>query len=99
MRKLWVGSAGGSEGKSAITALLKLIQGQPGQASNERQDNEEDGKTKKKKGAQPLNRPLIAICNDLYAPVLRPLRNVAKIVSFKSPEVNSLLARNKCGVA
>jgi chromosome transmission fidelity protein 18 len=26
----------------------------------------------------PLMRPIIAICNDLYAPALRPLRDVAK---------------------
>ncbi|KAK2076248.1 hypothetical protein QBZ16_001180 [Prototheca wickerhamii] len=33
----------------------------------------------------PLLRPIIAICNDLYAPALRPLRDVARIFHFRKP--------------
>lgn len=43
---------------------------------------------KAKKRARALNRPLIAICNDLYAPALRPLRPVAKILQFAQPQVS-----------
>lgn len=72
---------GGAEGKGAINALLKLVQGAsepsaPGTFAK-----------KKGKGSQPLNRPLIAICNDLYAPALRPLRNVARLIAFKQTQV------------
>lgn len=45
---------------------------------------------KRRKKRQALNRPIIAICNDLYAPVLRPLRNVAAILSFAKPRVRTL---------
>ena len=73
--------AGGAEGKGAINALLKLIQGGSDQ-------NVPGTFAKKKgKGTQPLNRPLIAICNDLYAPALRPLRNIARLIAFKQTQV------------
>lgn len=36
---------------------------------------------------RPLMRPIICICNDLYAPALRPLRDVAKVFHFKKPQV------------
>jgi len=39
--------------------------------------------------AQPLQRPIIAICNDLYAPALRPLRAVARVVQFRPPAVRA----------
>lgn len=90
---------GGAEGRGAIQALLKLIQagsekgsGAGGGAAAEDHDYEEGGadgrpKRKGKKRAQPLCRPLIAICNDLYAPALRPLRAIAKIVNYKKPTV------------
>jgi len=39
--------------------------------------------SKKGKGPPPLARPLICIANDLYAPALRPLREVAQIFQFK----------------
>ena len=45
------------------------------------------------KGQAPLCRPIIAICNDLYAQVLRPLRDVAKIIRMKPPQTSHLTAR------
>ncbi|KAJ3101426.1 hypothetical protein HDU97_001356 [Phlyctochytrium planicorne] len=51
------------------------------------------GGSKKKKSARTLNRPIICICNDLYSPVLRPLRNVAKIINFKTPPFRILANR------
>jgi len=39
--------------------------------------------SRKGKGLPPLVRPLICIANDLYAPALRPLREVAQIFQFK----------------
>jgi len=44
-----------------------------------------NGAIKKRKGPGPLMRPIIAICNDLYAPALRPLRDVAKVFRMVAP--------------
>ncbi|XP_034834660.1 chromosome transmission fidelity protein 18 homolog [Maniola hyperantus] len=51
----------------------------------------EDGKKKSK--SQPLKRPVIAICNDLYATSLRPLRPVSLIVTVGSITPARLAAR------
>ena len=71
---------GGAEGKGAINTLLKLVQGSG--------DSTAAGDFAKKRGkaAAPLNRPLIAICNDLYTPALRPLRNIARMITFKQTQ-------------
>ena len=52
-----------------------------------------NGAVKKKKGPGPLMRPIIAICNDLYAPALRPLRDVAKVFRMTAPHSARLNAR------
>jgi hypothetical protein len=40
-----------------------------------KKDDNSEGK-KKKKGGRGITRPIICICNDLYASSLRPLRQV-----------------------
>jgi hypothetical protein len=45
------------------------------------------------RGARPLNRPIICICNDLYAPALRPLREAAHVLHMRPPPTARLLAR------
>lgn len=51
-------------------------------------------KTKKRKAAsQLLLRPIIAICNNLYAPALDKLKPHCEIISFKRPSDSSLLER------
>ena len=48
-----------------------------------------DGNSKRarrKKGPGPLLRPIVAVCNDPYAPALRPLREVAKIFRVPAPD-------------
>ena len=40
-----------------------------------------------------LQRPIICICNDQYAPVLRPLRAVAEIYVIKPPNSRDLAKR------
>ncbi|XP_026735322.1 chromosome transmission fidelity protein 18 homolog [Trichoplusia ni] len=54
---------------------------------------------KKKAKTQPLKRPIIAICNDLYAPSLRPLRAVSLtvLVGGVSPARLSLRLQQVCG--
>ena len=46
-----------------------------------------------KKRLKPLMRPIICICNDLYAPALRPLREVAKVFHFRRPSAERLAHR------
>ncbi|DBA73642.1 TPA: hypothetical protein ACH3X2_009627 [Trebouxia sp. C0005] len=96
------GIAGGSDGRSAVQVLLKLIQASGGKDGNQQDDEQQtaDGrgqmlgvKKKSKKAAQQLCRPIIAVCNDMYAPALRPLRGIAKIVQFRKPSVERLLQR------
>ena len=111
--------AGGAEGRSAITALLKLVTATAGkpkaggaaeeapaaaEGDGDSDSDEEGGGSKaaaagpsgraaaaggggggKKQRLRPLLRPIIAICNDLYAPALRPLRDVARVFHFKKP--------------
>ncbi|CAH0589212.1 unnamed protein product [Chrysodeixis includens] len=48
---------------------------------------------KKKAKTQPLKRPVIAICNDLYATSLRPLRAIALIVHVGGVSVPRLVSR------
>lgn len=43
--------------------------------------------------AKPLRRPIICICNDLYAPALRPLRQYARIIRFKKPSPQLIVKR------
>ena len=62
------------------------------QASTDDKANPFQIKKKTKKAAQPLCRPIIAVCNDMYAPALRPLKGVAKIVQFKKPSVSNPLS-------
>jgi chromosome transmission fidelity protein 18 len=52
--------------------------------------------TKKKgKGAKPLCRPIVCICNNLFAPALKPLRQVAHIVQLRKPSPVMLSKRLK----
>ena len=86
------GALGGAEGRGAIQALLSIINGgskggraRHGDENDAGADNDAVGKKTKRKGPGPLMRPIICICNDLYAPALRPLREVAKIFRMVPP--------------
>ena len=93
------GCAGGAEGRSAVQALLKLLQGgrkaAPGKENQDGGDAAEGpaakaGGRKRKGQSKALQRPLIAICNDLFVSALRPLRAAAKILHFSQPQVPCL---------
>ncbi|WJZ89353.1 hypothetical protein VitviT2T_008576 [Vitis vinifera] len=58
---------------------------------------DESGQISSKKGHKTasLSRPVICICNDLYAPALRPLRQVAKVHIFVQPTVSRVVSRLK----
>ncbi|KAJ3153578.1 hypothetical protein HDU89_000620 [Geranomyces variabilis] len=51
------------------------------------------GTSKKAAPRRALLRPIICICNDPYAPVLRPLRHLAQLVDFRPPPVKTLARR------
>ncbi|KAJ2721427.1 Guanosine-diphosphatase [Coemansia sp. Benny D115] len=48
-------------------------------------DETPDPKKKKRSGQRPLLRPIICICNNVYAPVLRPLRQMAQCYHVHPP--------------
>ncbi|KDO32476.1 hypothetical protein SPRG_02953 [Saprolegnia parasitica CBS 223.65] len=81
------GALHGNEGRGAIAALQDLI---AVPYSNKKKD-----KAAKKKSGHPLIRPIICICNDQYAPVLRPLRKLAKIFVLGTPDPRQLMSRLK----
>jgi len=63
---------------------------------NDEQDgSSRRGKRAKKPTLPPLRRPIICICNDAYAPSLRPLRAIAKIVDFTAAPKNKFVDRLK----
>eukprot|EP00026_Physarum_polycephalum_P001668 Phypoly_transcript_01670.p1 GENE.Phypoly_transcript_01670~~Phypoly_transcript_01670.p1 ORF type:complete len:1072 (-),score=303.53 Phypoly_transcript_01670:11-3154(-) len=49
----------------------------------------------KRSGSVVLQRPIICICNDMYVPALRKLRNVAKIFHFTKPLQSRITSRLK----
>lgn len=87
------GVAAGGEGKSAVSALIKLAQAKVEKRSNQQEEDAGGKPSRKKKKEKPLTRPIICICNDLYAPVLRPLRDVARVFHVRPPSAEKLVER------
>ncbi|KAF2034120.1 chromosome transmission fidelity protein 18 [Setomelanomma holmii] len=88
------GSSGGGEG-GFVKALIDLINLDE---KNSRMLGQNQGSTgtKKRKGDKfRLLRPLILICNDLYHPSLRPLRqsSLAEVVHIRKPALNMVVTR------
>ncbi|KAG0606534.1 hypothetical protein M758_9G148800 [Ceratodon purpureus] len=97
------GALSGAEGKGAIDALLEIINAEK-KLSLGKENEMEEGfvrKNSRKKGApvRRLSRPVICICNDLYAPALRNLRQVARVHVFVQPSISRVVSRLKyiCG--
>ncbi|KAH9315407.1 hypothetical protein KI387_024034, partial [Taxus chinensis] len=60
--------------------------------------NTQSLKATKKKGSSNsgrLSRPVICICNDLFAPALRSLRQVARVHTFAQPSTSRVVSRLK----
>ncbi len=87
------GGGGGASGESHgfIRALVRLIES--GKGSDSKAGGLAARGKKQRKGSKPLLRPIICICNDLYAPSLRPLRPMAKLVRFHKPPTNLVVKR------
>src|SRR5690242_14867632 len=79
---------------ASCRALMMLLAAEKS-AEADAGDDAQQPPTKRngRQGTQPLCRPIIAVCNDLYAPALRPLRNVALIVQFKKTSPDKLANR------
>ncbi|KAG6731295.1 hypothetical protein I3842_01G122700 [Carya illinoinensis] len=88
-----------SDGKGAVEVLLKMVSAE--KKSDMGKENvakeEQSGKKSSKKGHKTasLSRPVICICNDLYAPALRTLRQVAKVHVFVCPTASRVVSRLK----
>ncbi|XP_077380555.1 chromosome transmission fidelity protein 18 homolog [Festucalex cinctus] len=74
---------------AAINILLATLNRKDGNSSEAGADS-----TKKKKKKEPiLLRPIICICNDLYVPALRPLRQQAFLLTFPQTQPSRLTQR------
>ncbi|KAF7131899.1 hypothetical protein RHSIM_Rhsim09G0051800 [Rhododendron simsii] len=70
------------DGKGAVEVILKMLSAER-KSDVGKEDESKEGQigrtsSRKKHRSASLSRPVICICNDLYAPALRPLRQVAK---------------------
>lgn len=88
------GGGGGASGESHgfIRALVRLVEMGKG-AGPKVAGLGARGKKQQHKGFKPLLRPIICICNDLYAPSLRPLRPISKLIRFHKPPTNLVVKR------
>ncbi|KAJ4813859.1 Chromosome transmission fidelity protein 18-like protein [Rhynchospora pubera] len=93
------------DGKGAVEVILKMVAAER-KGSSEKRDVDEategqaqaqsrKASSKKRHRVAKLSRPIICICNDLYAPALRQLRQVAKVHTFMQPTVNRVVNRLK----
>ncbi|KAM7259981.1 hypothetical protein ACFE04_015722 [Oxalis oulophora] len=83
------------DGKGAVDVILKMVSAEKKHVSEK--ENDQSAKKSSKKGhkASTLSRPVICICNDLFAPALRRLRQVAKVHVFVQPSVSRVASRLK----
>lgn len=88
----------GSSERSLITLLVKLANSAK-KSTSLAEDADDDESTKKRKVYKKnipdlvLNRPIICICNDVYAPALRPLRPLLHIIKLQKPPTTALAKR------
>ncbi|RWA14279.1 hypothetical protein EKO27_g781 [Xylaria grammica] len=90
------GSGGSGEG-GFIKALMDLITTGEKNAAGQDAKTQQPGKHKKKGDDFRQMRPLILICNDVYHPSLRPLRqsSLAEIIHVGKPTVDAVVTRLK----
>ena len=88
------GSGGSGEG-GFVKALIDLVLLDQKNESGNTSSNNYGNKKKKKGDDFRLLRPLVLICNDVYAPALRPLRqsNLAEIIHVGKPTMDSVVNR------
>ncbi|GLI67361.1 hypothetical protein VaNZ11_011539 [Volvox africanus] len=92
-------AGGGAGGKAAVPGTDADGDGSDGENEDIGEGGRKAPGAKKRVGGRqgsqrrPLCRPIICICNDLYAPALRPLRDVARVFHFSAPASERLTAR------
>lgn len=87
-------TGGGASGEGGfVKALIDLV------LADQKANNLAAGVTRKRKGRKGdlfrLQRPIVAICNDLYAPALKALRPLAEIVHMRKPPAGLMVGRLK----
>ncbi|KAI1824000.1 hypothetical protein F4861DRAFT_284937 [Xylaria intraflava] len=92
-----VAGAGGSGEGGFIKALMDLITTGEKNAAGQENRAQHSGRNKKKGDDFRQMRPLILICNDVYHPSLRPLRqsNLAEVIHVGKPTVDAVVTRLK----
>uniref|UniRef100_A0A453IFM4 AAA+ ATPase domain-containing protein n=1 Tax=Aegilops tauschii subsp. strangulata TaxID=200361 RepID=A0A453IFM4_AEGTS len=87
------------DGKGAVEVILKMINADKNNNSDRSNGAEETqvqkASSRKSHRTAKLLRPVICICNDLYAPALRKLRQVAKVHIFVQPTISRVVNRLK----
>ncbi|KAJ2884665.1 Chromosome transmission fidelity protein 18 [Coemansia asiatica] len=69
-----------------VSMLVKLATAEEHtKAAADRGGNKRTGQKKRRSDQRPLLRPIICICNNAYAPVLRPLRQIAQCYHVNAP--------------
>lgn len=88
------GSSGGGEG-GFVKALIDLIMLDQKNSSGLSGLSQAPASRKKKGDRFRLLRPLILICNDVYHPSLRPLRQSshAEVIHMRKPQIQTITAR------
>jgi chromosome transmission fidelity protein 18 len=88
------GSGGGGEG-GFVKALIDLINLDEKNSKTAGQHSASESTKKKKGDGFRLLRPLVLICNDVYHPSLRPLRqsSLAEIIHIRKPALNMVATR------
>ncbi|KAG0333301.1 hypothetical protein BG004_000897 [Podila humilis] len=86
-----VSTSGGEQ--SFIKLLVDIASVEIGSTDDKDKRTTGTGRRTKKFTKAPLMRPIICICNDQYAPVLRPLRVIAQIYQFRKPSVRTVVTR------
>lgn len=84
------------DGKGAVEVILKMVTDRKkSYVRNDTSEEQYGRKSIKGRKSMSLSRPVICICNDLYAPSLRLLRHVAKVHVFSQPTLNRVVNRLK----
>ncbi|CAM0872425.1 unnamed protein product [Alopecurus aequalis] len=86
------------DGKGAVEVILKMINADKNnsdRSTGAEENHVQKASSRKGHRVAKLLRPVICICNDLYAPALRKLRQVAKVHIFLQPTISRVVNRLK----
>ncbi|KAL2918127.1 Chromosome transmission fidelity protein 18 [Polyrhizophydium stewartii] len=92
------GASSGGGDQAFVNTLVRLAESKESRSTQSEAPeltagSVSQGDKKPKKKAKQLMRPIICICNDQFAPVLRALRSVAQVLVFRPPPFQALARR------